>query len=127
MQTLNIHDQQLTELAYSVQNIINNSLAVLELKVDESKEEVMPYVPPAERQHVADHFAEMKQEQKLIHSAFNTLVNLVREGNLGGNSANEMADKFAPDQAQGKLYIRQPEDILLDHLRNKQKLEHHEA
>ena len=108
MQTVNIHEQRYTELAYSVQNIINNSLAVLALKVDESKEELMPYVPAAERQRVADHFAQMKQEQQLIHSAFNTLMNLGRDGER--------------EIVQSAVDLRQPEEILMDHLRSMQTL-----
>ena len=101
MQRLSIPEQQLTELTVSVESIINNSLAVLELKVEESKEEFLPYLPVGERDRAGRCFAEMKQELQLIHSALSVLVNVM---------------KHSKYSAYPGLSQRHPEEILMEHL-----------
>ncbi|MBI3580009.1 MAG: response regulator [Ignavibacteriales bacterium] len=68
----------------SIVQIVNNSLSMVSLNIQEHETELKPFVTPEGQQRLAKAFAEMKQEYAVISSAVKSMLNManVLHGNF---------------------------------------------
>ena len=78
-----LRDQHLIEMIDSVASVVMNSLASLQLRLDESEQEMKSISNDVQLDHVKNIWNELKSEQEVLASSVNTLLSLTKAVEVG--------------------------------------------
>jgi DNA-binding NtrC family response regulator len=98
-----LRDQHLVEMINSVASVVMNSLATLQLRLDESEQEMKAISNNAQQDRVKNIWDELKSEREVLTSSVNTLLSLAKaievtkSGSFVATHMEEFKKKF-PDK-----------------------------
>ena len=96
-----LRDQHLVEMINSVASVVMNSLAALQLRLDESEQEMKSISNDAQQDRVKNIWSELKSEREVLTSSVNTLLSLAKavevskSGSFVATQMEEFKKKFS--------------------------------